>query len=66
MCVRLTDPPSKVGLGLGHEGRAVRVHNQSETIPGGKYHRHTQQPVHYSYHIRRGVADQYLFTVHTD
>lgn len=66
MCVSLTDPPSKVGLGLGHKDRVVSVYSQSVRIPGGKYHRHTQQPVHYSSHGKRGVANQYLFTVHPD
>lgn len=55
-----TGPPSKVASGLGHKGRAVKVHSLSVRIPGGKYHRHTQQPVHYSYHGKKGVANQYL------
>lgn len=39
-------------LGLGQKGGAEKVH--SLRIPEGKCGRHTQQPVHYSYHTARG------------
>lgn len=60
ICVSLTDPLTKVGF-WGSEGTQPVNEN-----PWSKYHRHTQQPVHYSCYGSRGVANQYLLTVHPD
>lgn len=56
MCVSLTDPRPELGSG------AVKV----DSLSVRKYCRHTQQPVHYSHHGKRGVANQYLVTVGPD